>query len=114
MRKVLTAWLVALVLVVGAPLWYVAQAQQPGGAQVGPGGTFGPTVYAIIYPFGITPIAIASLPTCTATQVGGRAILTNGAVSTPGATVSSTGAVYGAIAACSQVSAGPTYGWVYD
>jgi len=116
-EKFLALWIAAFVF--GFLLFSsgFALAQSPAGTNsIGPGSSFGATIFATMYPTpsGLTPQTIASLPTCTAPLVGGHAFLSNGAVSTPGGAVSSTGAVYGVEVVCSVVSAGPTYGWVYN
>ena len=118
MRQITAAFFAASLFVASvAMLGTQSLAQQPNfGQTVGPGTSMGLSVFAVLYPTpsGIVPQAIASLPVCTAALSGGHAFLTNGAVSTPGATVSATGAVFGVEVVCAQVTAGPTYGWVYD
>jgi hypothetical protein len=109
-RKILLGWVVLSALVLSPLAVTMAQAPfSPGGAQVGPGSSFGNAIEAFLFP---QPSTFANLPACTASTVGTKTWVTNGAsiVINNGAAGGGTNftAVY-----CAQSAPG-VYAWAID
>jgi hypothetical protein len=101
----------ALALFASLSLSGSAFAQQPNfGQYVGVGTSLNASVFNAIYPYGMTPMAVASLPTCTLANVGAHAFVNNANSPAFNTTLVGGGAIF--IEAHCTFTAASSYAWI--